>query len=65
MSYSMNVWSYFLWATMYKCFKGLQTILSELIIFFSAILHNQRHDSLNVLTKSMACLSTAEYDTNI
>jgi hypothetical protein len=59
------MWSDFLWATMYKCFEGLQTVLSELIIFFSAVLHYQRHNSLNMLTKSMACLSTVEQDIKI
>lgn len=61
----MNVRSNFLWATMYKRFKSLKTILSELIVFLSAVPHYQGHHSLDVLAESMACLSTAEYDKNI
>jgi hypothetical protein len=61
----MDVWSNFLWAAMHKCLKALQAILSQLIIFLSAVPNNQRHNSFNVLTKPMACLSTAEQDIEI
>jgi len=61
----MDVWGNFLWTAMHKCFKGLQTILSQFIVLLSTVLNNQRHNSFNVLTEPMACLSTAEHNAEI
>ena len=55
----------FMWGMLYKCFKSLQAVLSELIIALGSIVaefNDQWNDSWQVLAKAVPNRPTAQTD---